>query len=424
MEQKPTLWTKNFTIITIGTVISAIGGVAMNFALGIIVFSETDSTFLTALYTAVCILPALILSITLAPFVDTHSRKKMIVYLDCAMGLMYLCFGFYISKTGFSYGAYVVLGALGSSIGSVYSSAYNALYPDLIPEGFMQKGYSVSSIIYPTISVVITPLAALIYEKFAIEVLFFGEGALLLIASAFETQIKVEEKQAQNRKRFRPKEYLDEILAGARYLKKERGVRSLYTYMAITNATAGATDLMARSYFMTAPGLNVGMYALLVSAETLGRMLGGIVHYIWKIPVKKRYKLAETVYKLYDTLDGAMLFLPYFGMAIVRFLCGFLGVNSATLRQTAIQQYLPADVRARVNSLLDVVIEAGMMLLQLVAGVLGEFLPYRLVAVVFAVIGLSAVFLVVVRNKASIEPLFLIDGSSPEKPSKDAADDA
>ena len=34
---RQTLWTKNFTIITLGTVISAIGGVAMSFALGFVV---------------------------------------------------------------------------------------------------------------------------------------------------------------------------------------------------------------------------------------------------------------------------------------------------------------------------------------------------------------------------------------------------
>ena len=41
---RQTLWTKNFTIITLGTVISAIGGVAISFALGFVVFDTTGST--------------------------------------------------------------------------------------------------------------------------------------------------------------------------------------------------------------------------------------------------------------------------------------------------------------------------------------------------------------------------------------------
>ena len=41
-----TLWTRNFTIITLGTVISAIGGVAISFALSFVVFDNTGSTLL------------------------------------------------------------------------------------------------------------------------------------------------------------------------------------------------------------------------------------------------------------------------------------------------------------------------------------------------------------------------------------------
>ena len=50
---KKTLWSKNFTIITLGTVISAIGDTAMGFALSFVVFDTTGSTLLSALFTAV-----------------------------------------------------------------------------------------------------------------------------------------------------------------------------------------------------------------------------------------------------------------------------------------------------------------------------------------------------------------------------------
>ena len=64
---RQTLWTKNFTIITLGTVISAIGGVAMSFALGFVVFDTTGSTLATALFTAVSALPRVLLPVLLSP---------------------------------------------------------------------------------------------------------------------------------------------------------------------------------------------------------------------------------------------------------------------------------------------------------------------------------------------------------------------
>ena len=41
------LWTRNFVTITLGTVVSAIGGTAMSLALSLIVFDQTESTWLS-----------------------------------------------------------------------------------------------------------------------------------------------------------------------------------------------------------------------------------------------------------------------------------------------------------------------------------------------------------------------------------------
>jgi MFS transporter, DHA3 family, macrolide efflux protein len=407
LGKKPTLWTKNFTIITLGTVVSATGGTAMSLALGLVVFDNTGSPFMTGLFEAVSILPTVILPILLSPYIDSHSRKNMIVWLDGLAALVALGFAITVSLTGFAFSNYLVYGVMAGAIGSVYGTAYQALYPDLIPEGFMQKGYSISSLIYPTMTVFIVPMAAIVYSTFGIEYLLYAQAFLLAVACGFETLIRVEEKQICEKKKFHMKEYLEQLTGGFRYLKNEKGVRSLYAYMAVTNAAGSGTNLMTLSYFQSSPVLTTAMYSLLISAETLGRMLGGILHYFAKIPDNRKYKIAETVYITYDLFDGILLFLPFYGMAANRFICGFLGVNSATLREAAIQNYLPPEIRGRVSSLLNVTISAGVMLMQLIAGALGEVLPYRGVAVICASLALTCVFLLVRRNRPSIEALFL-----------------
>ena len=86
-----TLWTKNFTIITLGTVISAIGGVAMSFALGFVVFDATGSTLLSALFTAVSTLPQIVLPILVSPCLDNFRRRPVIFGLDyLASGEIYI----------------------------------------------------------------------------------------------------------------------------------------------------------------------------------------------------------------------------------------------------------------------------------------------------------------------------------------------
>ena len=48
-HKQKTLWTKDFTSITIATILTAVGGEAMNLPISLLVFDETGSTFLSAL---------------------------------------------------------------------------------------------------------------------------------------------------------------------------------------------------------------------------------------------------------------------------------------------------------------------------------------------------------------------------------------
>ncbi len=401
---KKTLWTKNFTIITLGTMISSIGGVAMNLGLSLIVFDQTQSTWLSGVFAAISMLPGLVLPILLGPMIDRINRKRIIVSLDAFSGVWYLAFLWYIHRYGFVYNAYLVFSFVTGCIGAVYNLAYECLYPDLIPEGFAQKGYAVSGAIYPLATTLITPLAALVYGRWGVESLILAEGCLLLLAAAFESQIDYVHERKQDAQTFA--QYRADLLEGFRYLKREKGVRSIYLYMTMSGASANGVGMMALAHFQSSSVLTTAMYGLLSSAETIGRLIGSAVHYLFKIPEEKRYALTVRVYMLYDLCDGVMLFLSYPLMLAVRFLCGFLGSQTAAIRAAAVQNYLPSDIRARVNGLFSVLVSIGMLLVQLGAGALGEVLPYSVVALLFAAFTLSMVLLLIVRNRRHVEPVY------------------
>lgn len=404
-----TLWTRNFTTLTLGTVISAIGGTAMGLALSLIVFDQTASTWLSGIFAAASLFPGTVLPILIAPYVDHCDRRRLIVRMDALSGVLYLLFGFYLIRHPFSYAAYLTFSLVTGCIGSTYNLAYDALYPDLIPKGFAQKGYAVSSMIYPTVTAVVTPAASVLYGAYGIIPIVLTEGVLLLIAAMFESRIRID--FAVKRRESTPwKErlcaYGREISGGIRYVRKDRGIRSIYLYMTTTNACSQNVNLMAMAHFQSSTTLTTAMYALLISAETVGRMLGGLVHYVFKIPQERRYTLTVWVYRFYEICDGALLFLWYPLMLAARFLCGFMGVNTATLRTAAVQNYLPADMRARVNALFSVLISGAMMLAQLCAGALGEVLPYRYVSLVFAGFSFLMIQALIVRNRADVEPIY------------------
>lgn len=402
--KRKTLWTKNFTIITLGTLISAIGGVAMNLGLSLVVFDQTQSTWLFGLFGAMSMLPSMVLPILMGPIVDRTNRKHIIVGLDAFSGLWYLLFLSYIRRNGFVYGAYILFSLVCGCVGSVYGLAYSSLYPDLIPEGFAQKGYAVSGAIYPLATTVVTPLAALAYGRWGVEALILLEGVLLLIAAVFEAFIDHRHERRQEAQSFR--QYVKDLREGFLYLKREKGIRYIYAYMTLTNASDNGAGLMAMAHFQNSPVLTTAMYGLLSSAETIGRLIGSALHYLFRISEEKRYSLTVKVYMIYEACDGAMLFMPYPVMLAQRFLCGFLGSQTAAIRAAAVQKYLPPDMRARVNGLFDVMVSLGMMSVQLLVGALGEVMAYRWVALLFACISFAAILLLIVRNKKHVEPIY------------------
>ena len=192
---KKTLWSKNFTIITLGTVISAIGDTAMGFALSFVVFDTTGSTLLSALFTAVSSLPRILLPILVSPYLDNFRRKPVIVGLDYFSCAIYLLFGLYLLHNPFHLPLYLFFSLLGGCIGSVYGLAYQSLYPNLIPEGFAQKGYTVSGMLYPTVLMVMTPVASILYTQFGLAPICLVESLLLAVAATMETQIRLEERR-------------------------------------------------------------------------------------------------------------------------------------------------------------------------------------------------------------------------------------
>ena len=229
------------------------------------------------------------------------------------------------------------------------------------------------------------------------------------MAATFESMITWQHTpvpKTQETLGVRLRSYARDLTEGFRYLKQEKGIRNMYTYMTITNATGNGNYLMVMAHFQSSDVLTTTMFSLLTSAETIGRAVGAVFHYLFKIPRNRRYWLTVRVYMLYEICDGLMLFLAYPVMLVLKFLCGFLGTNTATLREAATQSYLPQDMRARINGLFNVLINVGMVLVQLLAGALGELFPYRFVALGFAVFAFTAILLIIVRNKEDVRKIY------------------
>ena len=397
MEHKQTLWTRNFTCITFATVLSIIGGEVMTLPLSLLVFENTQSTILSSIIFICGILPDVLFSVLIAPFIDKGNKKRWIIILDILMASIYLVMGFYVANHEFQYILYVLLSLVVGTISVFYRLAYNAWYPSLIPTGLEQKGFAISGTIYPLVTIVMSPIATFLYEKTSISNLFFLVSVISFLSVLVESLIRENQvsKEAKSGG-YSFSQYKQDIKEGFSYLKNEKGIRNIYTYMAITGGVFEGNTIAIQAYYQTNPLLSVTMLGFLKSAEMIGRVLSGFLQYRITIPPKKRYGITKFVYTVYETSDMILLFLPYPIMLVNRFICGGLGNASATIREAAVQSYLPDHIRARVNAIFSAAFSIFGIFFQLLGGALGEILPYRAVVVSLSSISLVAILVLAV----------------------------
>lgn len=405
MNQK--LWTKNFSIITIGTIISMMGNAVSNFALGLVVYSNTNSTLLYSLYIILNTIPRVVVPIIAGPFVDRYSRKKIIVNIDLIYGFLFLIFS-YITYIGFfNYSLFILLGITLGTLDSFYSVAYESLYPEFISEGNFSKAYSISSLIYPIANTIMVPIAGFAYKSIGVTPLFIFNSITFFITQAVErfidadeAHLRQENKNAGNKQRT----YWTDLIEGISYIKHEPGLLAITAYFFVSNLTGASTQTLFLPYFTSLT--MVSQYSVLMSIATFGRIIGGLLHYRFRYPAQHKFKITLFVYVAIAFLDGIILFTSYPVMAIINFLIGILGVTSFNIRISGTQNYIAPDKRGRFNGMFMMVTMLGSVIGQFTSGILGDIYPIPYVIVGFMIINAIGAFAIMLSNKTHVKKIY------------------
>lgn len=400
------LWTRNFRLVILASAIGTVGAIVGGFALAFLVFDETGSTLASALIVAIQLLPHLLLPVLIAPFMDRLPRKSFLVAGDIANAVLLAGMGLWLLFFNFSYVGYLAVSLLLACIGAVDELAFTSIYPELIPEGAEQKGYAVSSMLYPVLKVIMTPLAAVLLDTLGVAWILIAQSGLSFAAAITESFIHLDETERQHRTPYSLQAWAGDIREAVQYLKEERGLRSIYEYMAVTNGVASGFSPILVAFFRTFPGFTAAMYSAFSVVEFAGRTIGSALQYRIKIPDKKKYGLVFFVYQVYESMDMCLLWLPYPLMLVNRGICGFLGSNSAILRSAAVQRYIPEKLRSRINAFDDVLITAGASVFSLMMGFLGEILDYRWCVTIGGAIAMLASWLLIWGRRKDVRRVY------------------
>jgi MFS family permease len=424
------LWTKNFTIIIFGSLVSFLGTAVSNFAFSLLVYDKTNSPFLFSLMMVIGILPQIFVPIVAGAYLDRRSRRVVIFTIDFISSGIFLVITLLLKLNFFNYWVYLFIMFIIGCLNAFYVVAYDSYYPVLIPKGKFSKAYAISSLLYPIAATIMTPVAGIAYEYVGLVPLFAFSTLTLFVTAVIETRMDAPEPHlllSEAELKNKPKvshfqQYRDDIKFGLQYLKKEKGLLTITTYFFFTMMTGAVLGVLFLPYLKKSvlpfevsffsksiPITSTILFSILMGMNTFGRIIGGTIHYKFKVPVKAKFAVALTVYITITVLDGTFLFLPYPVMILFQTLSGMFAVTSFNIRISATQNYVPDTVRGRFNGIFYIIIIAGELIGQLAAGALGEVFDARWLVLFSMVLNMVAIFLIMVRGRRHVKQIYNCD---------------
>ena len=408
-ENTNPLWTRDFTIITLGSVVSMVGNSLSGFAMSLMVLDYTSSSLFYAIYIMVFTLPQLIVPVFSGAILDRFSRKKTIYTLDYISSLLYLDVGLLLFNGWFNYPLFALFVFILGSIQSIYQVAYQSFYPMLISEGNFSKAYSVASML-ESVTVFIVPVSTLVYNVFGIGPLMLANALCFFIAATVETRIKTEEKYVADQKATEEKNKIHQMLSdtkkGFEYLWQEKGLFFIALYFLFSSISGGASNVIYLPYMKANFAHGEYYYLLFGGFMMLGRVITSSWHYRNKLPVNKKFLITFIVYTTLSLINGALLYLPLTIMFILGFIQGCMGVTSYTIRISATQSYVPDEKKGRFNGAFNMLSVLGCLIGEGIAGVLSELMDMRLVVVLVEVVVFASAVLIMGGGRKSVAPIY------------------
>ena len=413
MEQltdKP-LWTKDFTIITLGTVVSMLGNAVAGFAIGLLVLDYTDSVFLYAFFMVCYSLPRIVMPLLAGPLLDRFSRRRAIYTLDFLSSGVYLAVFFLLRANWFNYPVFIAIAMLVGAIDSVYTVAYDSFYPTLISRGNFTRAYSISSLIYPLATTIMVPIAGLCYQSVGLAPLFLFNAVTFFLAAAAETRIRADEshEQARGGEAYGGSRFVADFREGIRYLREEKGLAAITAYFFVSTLAYAVVSTLTLPYFKGHPVYTVTHYTFLMAISTVGRLVGGVIHYRYRFPPQYKFLIAVTVYLVLSVMEGTYLFLPLALMFVFQFIEGVFSVTSYNIRLSGTQNHVEDAMRGRFNGMFQMFNILGAIVGQLIAGVLGEALPARAVILGAMLANIVGVFAICLPCRKAMQKIYNVD---------------
>ncbi len=293
MSSNKQLYSKDFSILVIGQIISLFGSAIQRFALSLYILEMTGSASIFASILAFSIVPVILLAPFAGVMTDRFHKRNIMMYLDILSGIIMTVYAIILFSGKDSATVVAVMMLLLSGISTLYQPSVTASIPVLVNEeqltqanGVVQQVNSLSNFLGPII-------AGILYGFIGIKGIIILNLASFFISAFLEFFLKIpftKPKQLSS-----PVEtFISEIKESYQYLKNDNPVifrmsitSGLYNLFLVPLLSVGAPFIIKVHLEQSAR-----VYGIAEGAIAFGMIVGAMIvkNKPHKFPIKKIYR--------------------------------------------------------------------------------------------------------------------------------------
>ncbi|SBO17137.1 MFS transporter [Carnobacterium divergens] len=399
----------NYYKLVGGKFLSVIGTFVQSTAFSLYIIDTLNDSLIFATILMSALIPRIVLGPLGGVFVDWFDRKRLLVGIDIASGLLLVSTAVLFGNNLSLPVVYFICIGLGI-LNSIDDPLVMSLIPELVEEKDLANANSINMFSSAIGNIIGPILGVLVYTNFGIESVLYFNGISFLLGAFLEAAMKVKKNSIVTQKNF--SSFKNDFKDGLNYIFSNKLIFLIMSSIFIQNcffngATTVGIPYVARQVLK----IGDGQFAILEIILIVGTILGLVI----SPKISGNYPLVKVFPKLLLGISGCFLLIgliclllgnsqqiSFYLILVVYTVLGALSINVNISFQTEMQKIVDSEMFGRVSSLILSLIMASIPLGQLLYGylfrVMQPSLPFLLTFSVIVVV--ATVFSLVAKNNS------------------------
>jgi MFS family permease len=383
MNKKEKLWTPSFLVLWQSQLVSTIGDAVYSIALGFWVLQVTGSTALMGALMAASTLPGILVAPFAGVWIDRTDKKRLLILTDLVRGACVVLLAAAAYAGQLEIWMVFAAGILLSAGGAVFSPGVSSSIPELVPPSKISNANSVFSVVSTGSGLIGNVAGGFLYQALGAPLLFLINGLSFLFSCASLPFVKI-----QSVRRVEKTHFFTDMSDGFKYMWQQRGLRLILIIAAFINFFFNIAVVLFLPLFEFDPALGSARYGVAMACYLGGMAFGFLVMSIISVKSKDKLWLMIAANITSNLLLILVFNQPYFALTVVMLaLAGLTNAVVNVLLISAVQLSTPAEMRGKVMSFMNAICGGLTPIAMALGGVLGSFLPLRLVITSAFIVG-------------------------------------